>query len=107
MRAELPGSNSRLSVIATRTYGVAVQLVSRPGEQEAIALSSVDIGRLCDLAPGSIERGGRKNSVWFECVRDWDSFATDVERTAWLADTLNAFVTVFRPVLAGRLMSLT
>jgi len=39
------------------------------------------------------------NGTMLGCERDWDSFSDEDEKKAWLWETLNAFVNVFRPLL--------
>lgn len=50
------------------------------------------------LPPGSFFQHENMGVV-FACQRRWSSFASEEEKKAWIAETLNAFVNVFRPLL--------
>jgi hypothetical protein len=45
--------------------------------------------------------------MYFGRERDWATFADDDEKKAWLWDTLNDFVNVFRPLLKQMVQSPT
>jgi hypothetical protein len=53
---------------------------------------------LAQLPSGAFARG-RENGVTFEIERPWSSFADEEAKKAWIAENLNAFVNVFRPLL--------
>jgi len=50
------------------------------------------------LPPGSFSQHENMGVV-FACQRPWSSFANEDEKKAWIAETLNSFVNVFRPLL--------
>lgn len=50
------------------------------------------------LPEGSFDQNETKGVV-FGCERLWSSFTSEDEKKAWIAETLNAFVNVFRPLL--------
>ncbi len=53
---------------------------------------------LTQLPPGASYRGGQ-GGMMFGVERDWASFANEEEKKVWIAETLNASVNVFRPLL--------
>jgi len=53
---------------------------------------------LPQLPEGSFARS-EKHGIVFGRERPWTSFANEDEKKAWIAETLNAFVNVFRPML--------
>jgi len=55
---------------------------------------------LAQLPPGAFARGDESGAT-FEIERPWSSFANEEEKKAWIVETLNSFVNVFRPILKG------
>ncbi len=49
--------------------------------------------------PSGVEAREVADGTIFGIDRPWSSFADEEEQKAWLAETLNAFVNVFRPLL--------
>jgi len=54
---------------------------------------------LPQLPEGSFARLDNDGHMHFGRERDWDSFSDEEEKKAWIWETLNAFVNVFRPLL--------
>lgn len=59
---------------------------------------------LAQLPPGSVAKVGKDGHTYFGVERPWSEFNNEEEKKAWIGETLNAFVNVFRPItkeLAG------
>ena len=100
VRVPLPGS--KIWLLAATLAGqkkCGVWLVPA-GEDKTIhaQLAEMQDELLPRLPEGSFARPVGPNSP-YGCERPWSTFANEDEKKGWIAETLNAFVNVFRPVL--------
>ena len=62
-------------------------------------LSNMIADILSELPAGTEARPDGTNGAYFVTLRDWDTFPNEEAKQAWMWETLNAYVNVFRPLL--------
>ena len=100
VRVQLPWPKTWLTAASVMTGKKCFVWLVEGGQDKSLVpvLEPIREEILNQLPPGAYDRGGEGGLI-FGIERDWASFADEEEKKAWIAEMLNSFVNVFRPLL--------